>query len=68
MSVEAEARIIILVYLLLATVALGVVLVYYLVRHIIEQRDRNDESLEYAKLFKYLYEKERDKNENHEND
>lgn len=63
MSIEAEARMVILVYLLLATVVSGVILVYYLIRYIIQQRDRVDESVEYAKLFKFLYEKERDKNE-----
>lgn len=63
MTIEAEARIIILVYLLLATVAAGIILVYYLIRYIIQQRDRVDESVEYAKLFKFLYEKERYKND-----
>lgn len=63
MSVEVEAQIIILVYFLLVALILGGVLVYYLVCYIRELMNRNYESLEVAKLFKFLYEKERDKNE-----
>ena len=63
MSVEVEAQIIILVYFLLVALILGGVLVYYLVCYIRELMNRNYESVEVAKLFKFLYEKEKQKNE-----
>lgn len=62
MTPEMEAQIIIVVYFLLGALVLGGVLVYYLIGYIRELMERNYESLEVAKLFKFLYEKERDKN------
>ena len=63
MSVEVEARLVILVYALLGTLIGSWVLIGYLFKYIREMARGNTESLEYAKLMKFLYEKERYKNE-----
>lgn len=62
MSVEVEAKLVILVYALLGTLIGSWALIYYLFKYIREMIQGNTESLEYAKLMKYLYEKERDRN------
>lgn len=63
MSVEVEAKLVILVYALLGTLIGSWALIYYLFKYIREMIQGNTESLEYAKLMKYLYEKEKEKNE-----
>lgn len=63
MSVEAEAKLVILVYALLGTLIVSWVLIGYLFKYIREMVRENGESIEYAKLMKFLYEKEKDKNE-----
>jgi len=63
MSVEVEAKLVILVYALLGTLVGSWVLIYHLFKYIREMVRGNVESLEYAKLMKFLYEKERHKNE-----
>lgn len=63
MSVEVEAKLVILVYALLGTLVGSWALIYYLFKYIRGMIQGNIESLEYAKLMKYLYEKEKEKNE-----
>lgn len=63
MSVEVEAKLVILVYALLGTLIGSWVLIYHLFRYIRETVRASQESIEYAKLMKYFYEKEREKNE-----
>lgn len=63
MSVEVEAKLVILVYALLGTLVGSWVLIYHLFRYIREMVRENNESIEYAKLMKFFYEKEREKND-----
>lgn len=63
MSVEVEAKLVILVYALLGTLVGSWVLIYHLFKYIREMVRETAESIEYAKLMKHFYEKEKEKNE-----